>query len=171
MEEIWKPIKWASGYFVSSHGRVSGLKNTILKSTPNIKGYPTVIVYASKVRIHRTIHRIVCEAFIGDRPNGKEINHKDGVKTNNFIENLEYIDSVEHRKHTASLGRRPKGKDHWKAKLSESDVLKIRTLGWNRERKGIELKNRISTYKIAKEFKISPTHVHEILTRKSWKHI
>jgi hypothetical protein len=51
-----------------------------------------------------TVHTLVAHHFIGPRPHGMTINHKDGVKTNNRVENLEYCTPSENSKHAFKLG-------------------------------------------------------------------
>ena len=50
------------------------------------------------------IHALVTQHFLGTRPDGLEVNHKDGVKNNNRIENLEYISSGDNTRHAISMG-------------------------------------------------------------------
>lgn len=63
-------------------------------------GYSSVYIYGK----YRTVHSLVCEAVYGPRPEGYEINHKDGIKTNNHPSNLEYCTGEENRTHAVALG-------------------------------------------------------------------
>lgn len=105
-EEIWKDIKEYEGlYQVSSKGRVKSLerdiiykngvkrhkKEKILKAQLNQFGYLRVDLYNKGKRNHLRIHRLVAEAFIPNPENKPEVNHKDEIKTNNCVENLEWM--------------------------------------------------------------------------------
>jgi hypothetical protein len=83
MKEIWKPIN--EKYLVSSWGRIKGPRKTTYGSVGS-RGYMQICISRSTLNIHV----LVAEAFLGPRPRGYHICHKDGDKTNNKIENLRY---------------------------------------------------------------------------------
>ena len=111
MEEIWKPIKGYEGlYEVSNLGRVKSLKRwhhpreNILKNKFTTDGYyETALLKNGKYKYIRT-HRIVAQTFIPNEMNKKEVNHKDGNKLNNCVDNLEWVTSSENQKHAYKLG-------------------------------------------------------------------
>lgn len=91
----WMPVHgYEDRYEVSDSGCVkSVLSNRLLKPAVSSNGYLTVQLYSGdrfKKPVSRTIHSIVCRAFIGERPEGFHVNHKDGDKKNNNVFNLEY---------------------------------------------------------------------------------
>jgi hypothetical protein len=92
MQEIWKPVPSYEGrYEVSNLGRVrSYVRNSagvFLKPGRSTHGYLTVSLGRKN---SRTLHSLVAETFIGTRPAGQEVLHKDGSRTNNCVENLRY---------------------------------------------------------------------------------
>lgn len=102
MKEQWMPIKGYEGlYEVSNLGRVRSFdridkigrlhKGRILKDAKDGGGYPFVGLFKDGVCSKRKVHHLVAEAFLGERPNGYEVNHKDENKTNNCCNNLEYV--------------------------------------------------------------------------------
>lgn len=107
-EEIWKPIPGYEGlYKVSNKGRVKRLEYTridkigreyhnkerILKSSlDSAGGYLKVNLFDNESRKKSIkVHRLVAKAFIPNPENKTQVNHKDEVKTNNYVENLEWV--------------------------------------------------------------------------------
>lgn len=121
MEEIWKDIKGYEGlYQVSNFGRIKGMekickscygstsikKERILKNRINNKnGYYRVTLYKEDGKKDFYVHRLVAETFIPNIDNKPAINHKDGDKGNNNVDNLEWVTYKENTNHA------------WKTKL------------------------------------------------------
>lgn len=113
MQEIWKDIPETNGnYQVSNLGNVKSRHNKythkidleyhFLNPYTTKKGYLTV-----KIKEHKTsrvIHRLVAEAFIPNPNNYPQVNHIDGNKTNNRVENLEWCDNQYNTKHAFRIG-------------------------------------------------------------------
>lgn len=126
MNEEWRPIKGLEdAYEVSNLGRVRSLdrfvrnpgnrsggcrqKGKTLKACAAKNGYCVVNVGRSRTQY---VHRLVTEAFIGKIPHGMTVNHKDGNKNNNNVENLEIVTYSENHLHAfRELGRTPTCKD------------------------------------------------------------
>jgi hypothetical protein len=127
MTEQWTEHPYDSRYQVSSFGRLTRTKQGISRfgqfSTGyNHKGY-------RKFR-GRKVHRLVLEAFVGPCPDGMEVNHKDGDKSNNHLDNLEYVTHTENMRHAEANGlRKPWTGTRWKTNIfSQEDCLKIREI-------------------------------------------
>lgn len=117
MKEIWKDIKGFEGrYQVSNLGRVcsfianhNGRNNEvlcyhILKYAYDRTGYQRVVLTDSGKKKHSCfVHRLVAAAFIGD-PDGMQINHKDGIKSHNYVDNLEICDQSYNTIHAYRFG-------------------------------------------------------------------
>ena len=73
-----------------------------LKGVSNGIGYLQVGLSCNNTRVRKYIHRLVAEAFLGPCPEGYEVNHKDRVKTNNRLTNLEYVTHSQNQKHWMS---------------------------------------------------------------------
>lgn len=131
MTEIWRDIAGYEGlYQVSNIGRVrSSYKGgRVLKLQPNHNGYLTVrLCRNNKGKTHR-VHRLVAEAFIDNPDDKPEVNHVDGIKTDNRVENLEWCTSFENMRHAYATGLQsaPQGKDSPVAKLIDEQVRYIR---------------------------------------------
>lgn len=85
-----------------------GRKDHFVKQYLNPKGYFKVDLYKkskkSNKRRNVSVHTLVTEAFLGKRPKHLNVNHKDGIKTNNYISNLEYVTPMENVHHAIRLG-------------------------------------------------------------------
>jgi hypothetical protein len=110
--EIWKEIEgYESSYQVSNKGNIRSLdryryningtmlvKGKVLKQNKHTKGYLKVMLQDRGIAKRYFVHRLVAKAFIGDSGN-LQVNHKDGNKTNNNIDNLEYVTCKENIRH------------------------------------------------------------------------
>lgn len=107
MEETWKDIKGYEGlYQVSDRGNVKSIfyKRTrneiILKQCNHFNGYYQVCLCFKKKRKTHLVHRLVCNAFLDNPENKKTVNHKNGNKTDNRLENLEWNTYSENETHS-----------------------------------------------------------------------
>lgn len=98
MEEIWKRIEWSPDYEISSYGRLKSYKRDktngkLIKLTPRKTGYITVQIddiRTGKIKL-TGVHRLVAEAFIPNPENKGDVNHIDENKSNNHVDNLEWM--------------------------------------------------------------------------------
>jgi hypothetical protein len=106
--ELYKDIKKFEGlYQISNLGNVKSMvgryrKVNILKFGVTTAGYATITLCKDKKRYSKTIHRLVCETFLGK--SDLHVNHKDGNKLNNNLDNLELVTRSENTKHAISKG-------------------------------------------------------------------
>jgi hypothetical protein len=170
-EEEWRPVDgFELDYSVSNLGRVrretSGratYAGRLLKVRPNPKGYLYVFPSAQGKRRVLYIHSLVAKAFIGPRPEGYEVNHRDGDKTNNTRANLEYVTGTDNIRHGFAEGLivSPKGTAHGMAILTVDEVKAIREMA----RQGRSQRS------IAIAFGVAQGTVSAVILRKHWAHI
>jgi hypothetical protein len=135
----WKSIKGYEGiYEVSDSGEIRSLtrKDRLGRTKEgktkcacdNGTGYLVVNLKANGKSKMKTVHRLVAEAFIPNPLNLPEVNHKDGDKQNNRVENLEWCSHGENVKHAFNLGlnKSIKGSLNSNAKLTDDQVKFIR---------------------------------------------
>lgn len=176
LEEIFKDIQNYEGlYQISNYGNVKSVDRYVLhKRYGNmhvkecimkcflVEGY--LYVRLCKNSKHKTfkIHRIVMTHFVLNPNNFLEVNHIDGVKTNNHIDNLEWCTRSHNEKHAHKIGLKNfKGKNAPNIKLTEEKIKEIKEL----------LKNKIPQRTIAKKYDIAPSTVNYINTEKKWKYV
>lgn len=110
MTEEWRPVTGCDGYEVSDLGRV----RSFMKGSWRLRAlcgerYLHVILRVEGESVIRYVHGMVAEAFLGPRPAGHDINHRDCNRLNNVPANLEYVTHRENMVHAVRMGR-PVGK-------------------------------------------------------------
>lgn len=113
----WKSVHGFPMYEVSSIGQIRrsspDKRNHRLREMrifSNKIGYKWLTLYDGEKYFRQYVHRVVAVAFLGIIPSGKQINHKDGNKDNNYFMNLEFVTPKENIRHAMSLGLRDRCK-------------------------------------------------------------
>ena len=98
-----KPIFCSNEYLVDSRGFIIGKNGNPLKPSINHKGYAIVNLMIDGKRVGITVHTLVARAFCDGYSPDKQVNHKDGNKTKNNYENLEWITGKENTQHAINV--------------------------------------------------------------------
>lgn len=109
-KEEFEHIEEYPDYLISSQGKVVSLKYKkprLLKPSKLRHGYLSASLGNRDGFKHKTVHRLVAIAFISNPENKKQVNHRDGDKENNHIENLEWVSNGENQQHAYDNGMKP----------------------------------------------------------------
>ena len=102
--ENWAPVKGFEGlYEVSDRGRIKRVGGDFLKGNINSYGYRVVKLTKDGEGKDLKVHRIVAMAFIPNDFNKSSVNHKDGNKDNNCVDNLEWVTKGENNRHAREV--------------------------------------------------------------------
>lgn len=170
MEE-WKSIMEIEGtYSVSNFGNIrrdkpakGAVVGKIIKQKISNKGYSMINLCMNGKHRCFNVHSLVATAFIGYRPEKLQVNHKNCIKTDNHINNLEYATASENlcHAHKNGLMNLRFGSNHPKSKLTEEQVINIRE----------EYASKPTLKSISEKYKIHKNTLLAILKRKTWKHV
>jgi plasmid maintenance system antidote protein VapI len=153
--EQWRDVVGYEGlYQVSNHGRVMDvIDNRLLLGHLSAGGYHVVhFKGAANQRRSHLVHLLVARAFIGECPDGMEIDHIDTVKSNNHVSNLEYVTHLENVRRAVKNGLM--------GKLSDEKAEQIRAA----------YVPYITTYAdLANRFNVSEATVRSIIKGKTWR--
>ena len=169
--EVWKSVPGTNGlYEVSNRGRVRShhsighpKKDGMMSLYSNAKGYLRVRITVPGQTYTIVVHRLVLGAFIGPRPSRRhEANHKNGVKSDNRADNLEWVTPKENNAHAIKTGLwHPNiGEAHGRHKLTEVEVRDIR---------GME--GQIGANELGGRYGVSSTAIRLIWRRINWQHV
>lgn len=166
--EIWR---WIHGYEElyqgSNKGRVKSFhsgEGRVLTPLHAKGGYLRVkLTKDGKIRTC-LIHRLVAKLFIPNPENKPEVHHRDDNPANNCVENLEWVTEEENSRYANEAGNFAKGEKHHKAKLTEKDVIFIRTHYIPRD-------PEFGIGPLAERFKVNRETISAIVCRKTWKHV
>lgn len=122
MEEF-KTIRESKCYEISNMGTVRNKRNgNFLKPAIDKDGYLKVCLCENNKRIYRFVHRLVAIEFIENSQNKETINHIDGNKTNNCVENLEWATITENNRHALKTGLRNMKNRQGSKKVAQYDM-------------------------------------------------
>jgi hypothetical protein len=141
--EVWKDIVGYEGlYQVSNMGNIKTMsrlhrtdrpyvkQERLLNPPTNATGYKQVTLYKDKKGIIHSVHKLVATAFIERQPHDQVVNHKDGVKVNNTVYNLEWCTYGHNQSHAIRTGliRIHRGESHYASKLTDKQRQEIKQL-------------------------------------------
>jgi hypothetical protein len=158
MTEIWKQYK-NTQYLISTLGNVwSNKSEKLLKVKDNCKGYLAVNIDDITI----AVHRLVAITFIENKDLSLEVNHINGVKTDNRVENLEWLSHVDNMKHAWSNDMCVSGSDTYIAVLNEENVENIKKLFVEYE---------LNNTEIGLLFGVNKGTISKIRTLDTWKQV
>lgn len=178
MSEIWKPVVgYENCYSVSNFGNCVRTSLTRKRIVPNWRpvagtikktGYVSFHLYQEKVGAYLLGHRMVWEAFNGPIPCDMQINHKNGIKFDNRLSNLELCTPSENTRHAYRILGKPApnnpsyGVKNGSAKLTEDQVVEIRRL---------YATGKYRQKDIGAEFGVSQRTISLITRNEHWRHV
>lgn len=126
----WKTIPDFENYLVSDTGEIwSNIKNRKLSQWEHQNGYMIIDLTKDGKRYHKRVHRLALMAFVGNPSKGKEdCNHKDGNKTNNNFDNLEWVSRSENLLHKHRVLKRRSGRARNKHPITNKQIAEMRTM-------------------------------------------
>lgn len=148
-------------YRVGSNGEVFKRSGRLMKATVTKDGYLRLHLGGrGRFRKDVLVHRLVAEAFVPPLTTGLQINHLDGNKLNNRVENLEWVTPRENIIHAFQLGlQKPRrGESNGNAKLCKKDVALIRRL----------YEQGTTQTKLAGLFRVKQPHISRIIRGEQW---
>jgi|688.fasta_scaffold927963_1 hypothetical protein len=175
--EKYIDIKGYEGYYqVSNYGLIKSLarvvnahegkrklniKERVLKPAIDNNGYFRVALCKGRRLTTFKVHRLVAGHFILNENPKLEVNHKDGNKLNNSVNNLEWVTHSENVIHAFknNLAQGLKGSKNPQSKLTEKDVFEIRTIA--------KAKRNYGRLDLAKKYGVSEKHIQDIVNNKN----
>lgn len=160
---LWKEVAGFKEYEVSEFGDVRR-RGVVKKQMSDRKGYRWVSLWASSKSHTHYIAPLVAAAFIGPKPNGQQVRHKNGVKTDNHFTNLEYGTRSQNELDKRRHGTAPIGENHPAAKLTTEQVYEIR---------GSYIKGSRThgCNALGKEYGVTGHMIYRIINRLAWSHL
>lgn len=172
-QETWAAVPCCPAYEVSDLGKVRRIAGTrgcrdgrAIKTRIDRGGYERVALSLGargKWR-HTHVHVLVAEAFLGPKPGPDfEVAHGDGIRSNNRLQNIRWATPKENAQDRAEHGlwNPAKGSVHWRAKLTEGDVLEIRAALADGEKPS----------DLADRFGVSRPTLSDIAKGRTWGHV
>lgn len=156
-----RPIDGWPGYWVTDRGRIWSTKTRRFLRPGVTQGYRHVTLSRGGRRQTFRVHALVAAAFLGPRPPGMEINHRDGDKANNAVGNLEYLARSANLRHAYRTGLLRKDREHNpRAKLTSNQVGEIRAL---------YARGGLTQVELARRFGVSRPTISDIVRCRSWR--
>lgn len=161
-----KQIPFAKKYFITTNGKIfkSVMRGYIPINPSMIKGgYMRVgITCDNGKRSKFLVHRLIALTYLPNPNNKPEVNHIDGIKTNNNVSNLEWVTREENQSHAFAVGLNDNsGTNNGRTILDENQVIEIY----------YKLSNGARTIDISREYQLSNSTVHSIKIKSNWGYL
>ena len=156
-------MKHIDKYKIHMDGTISNTKTgKVLKPQDNGKGYKKVTITISGKQIQKYVHRLVAEAYcnIPETRAKIQVNHKDGDKSNNHADNLEWVTNSENQIHAHKNGLKGNGNELWNGKFNTDQIRVMKRM----DEAGVK------RFEIAEKFGCSKSTISEILNGKRYKY-
>ncbi len=176
MQIEWRSVLGHPRYEVSRCGYIRDITSGKMLNKYLVRGYHRVNLVGPNGRRQWSFHRVLWEAFNGPIPAKMQINHKDGVKDNNALENLEVVTPRENLLHAYRIGlkksgdqhpnrlrpwTRPRGESHKMSKLTAVAVRAIRD----------EFASGASKKGLARKYSVTKRAIQQVVNRLTWNHV
>lgn len=167
-EVVGYDLDFSDLYEVSNLGQIRNKKNKrVRKLFPDKDGYLRVFLNKGSLNgkmlgRNDSIHRIVAKAFLSNKENKPQVNHKDGDKSNNEVINLEWCTNQENRNHAIVTGLVDNlGEKNGNSKINSEQAKEVKSL----------IKNGITLNEISEQLGVSRHIVGDISCGKTWKQL
>lgn len=171
VKEVWKTIPGLPDYEASDQGRLRSYKRDkkakeiphLMACVPDEKGYLLANCTINSKGATQRVHRLIARAFIGEIPIGHQINHKNGIKSDNRLCNLEICTPSQNQRHrTNVLGVNLKWyRSPGARKLTAQNIRDIRT----------KVASGRLFVDVARDYEVSANCISNIWKRKRWAHV
>jgi hypothetical protein len=151
---------YRDGTIIGKRGRPIGSQQ-IDPTTGENNGYIACTIDLGDLGMAHGIHRAIAMTFIPNPNNLPETNHKNGIKNDNRVENLEWVTNKENQDHASYVLGRRVGENYHNPILTDTEVIKIYEL----------CKQGTKHAEVAEKYGILPEHVYNITKGKRWKHL
>jgi hypothetical protein len=172
--ELWEPLPGYEGlYAVGSLGHVRSVPRRIVHRDGTIRrwlggplraglvaGYLGVRLSRGGRETSHHVHALVALAFLGPRPDGMQVHHKNGLKLDNRLANLMYVSASRNTQHAYDEGFAARGERHYRSRLTEDAVREIRAA-----------RGRVSKRELARMYGVHPSTIGGVWTKRNWKHV